>query len=658
MSVTLLNKLGSGKFGNVYRAKNEDGDTFAVKIIEPRDLRYIELDILTRLKSPYLIRSYHNPIIDTKLGEGLSLEIKENNLYNLSVEKLSYRQLKRIFISCLYGLKCLHDNNYLHLDIKITNIMYDISKSGDFTAFIGDFGYAVRCNDSREGITASQRVFSIFMAPENIMRMDDKAPREYFYNDKTDMWSLGIVFLYLLGARIKLINHKTLLNDLKGITEEYIEEKIRMYNKNKMSSNEELEIKEMLVNMLKFNNKDRMSSLDVDKLSIVKNNNLRDSCILEKPKEIYYLPYISPQVKDGIEMIEDFYQKSKNNTIAEYFLSIQLFIRLMAKSKPDLDRYELKKMVENSIGAAHNYYHLINNGNYDLAKKLNGELGYNPYFYKAKSIDDLVILNYHLKDNDNLISFYNIIDPSELFAIFRKKFEYTNMSKNKISLEDFFLLTVPRKKEEDVAVHNPDDYYNNLNDMKERISNITKVKEIEKDFRTMIIENIKENINKLDPDDERIDMVYNIIQGNVKSTIYHNLKNVLGDINISEKFISLVDYGYIKLDENNNISKLYKSEKEYVIIVSGNKSSLLRIEERKVTHYYSDAIDTIKKYYQEKGYNYENNYDYGISNCCVLKEACIIFNIYYNNRENEQDFYTKCLERHTFFLIIVYLIIH
>jgi len=660
MSVTLINNLGTGNFGKVYKAKKENGDIFAVKIIEPKELRYIELDILSRLRSPYLIKSFQDPIIDTNLGKGITMDLKESSLNNLNTEKLSYHQMKRIIISSLHGLKCMHDNNYLHLDIKLANIMYDVDKGGDFTAFIGDFGYAARCSNSREGITTKSRSFNVFMAPENLAEMKKG---EFHFNDRTDVWSLGMVFLFLLGARIKLTKSENLLKDLEAVDEEYIEEKIRVYNKNKMSPQEEIELKELLVHMLKLKNKDRMSTNDLGKMALLKNGKLRDSCMLEKPKEIYYLPYISPQTKEGIAMIEKAYKENKklqasDLSLAQYFLTLQIFIRMMTRSKADLNDEELKHMVNVSLSTSQNYYHNISNGNFEVAEKLNGEVGYNPYFYKAHSIDDLVILNYYIKDNDNLISFYNLIEPCELFDIFRNMYEYTNVSKNKIKVEDFFKITVPKKKEEiDTTVFSPEDYHNTLPKIEENENNITTIKKVEKDFRENILTEIKKDIKNIDTKDERIDIVYNLLQGNINSNIYHNLKNVLGDINISEVFTKLVDYGYIKLDTE-QIVKEYEIEKEYVIIVDGNKSSLLHIKDKKVTHYYSDKIDKIAKFYQEKGYNYENNFDYGIGNCCVLREACILFNIFYNQQEKELDFSTKCLERNTFFLIIVFLISH
>lgn len=655
MSVTLINKLASGNFGKVYKAKKENGDVFAVKLIEPKELRYIELDILSRLRSPYLIKSFQNPVIDTNLGKGISMELKESSLDNLNTEKISYHQMKRIIISSLYGLKCMHDNNYLHLDIKPANIMYDIDKGGNFTSFIGDFGYAARCADAYQGIATSHRAFNVFMAPENLAKMKTG---KFIFNDRSDVWSLGIVFLFLIGTRIKLVSPENLLKDLRAINEEYIEEKIRVYNKNKMSPQEELELKELLVHMLKHNNKERMSTGDLDKMAIFKNSSLRDSCLLEKPKEIYYLPYISPSVKDGIQRIEDIYKNNLklqdfDSALPEYFLVLQIFIRMMVRSKPDLNQEELTHMITTSLATGQNYYRNIKNGNFEIAEKLDSEVGYNPFFYKAHSIDDLVILNYYIKDNDNLISFYNLIEPNELFDIFRSMYDYTNVSKNKMSIKDFFKLTLPkRKKETDVTVFSPEEYHNNLPDFKENENNIKTIKKLEKEFREKILNNIKDHI---DTSDERIDIIYNLLQGNVSSNVYHNLKNVLGDINISEVFTKLVDYGYIKLDTD-EIVKDYETEKEYVIIIEGNRSSLIHIQGKKATHYYSDRIDKIAKFYQEKGYKYENNFDYGIGNCCVLREPCIIFNIFYNQKEKVLDFSTKCLERNTFFLLIVFLI--
>ena len=118
--------IGKGHYSNVYKVEDEDGKKIALKVIKPEELNFIELDILSRLKCPYLVRSIESqPIIKSNYGEGISMELKDNSLNNLKIEDISVGQIKRIISCLLNGLKCMHERGFLHLDIKLNNILYD-----------------------------------------------------------------------------------------------------------------------------------------------------------------------------------------------------------------------------------------------------------------------------------------------------------------------------------------------------------------------------------------------------------------------------------------------------------------------------------------------------------------------------------------------------
>ena len=67
-----LKLIGKGKFSNVYEVEEDDGFKFALKKIDPSELSLSEIDILSRLKSPYLIRSLGDSITNSNLGKGIS----------------------------------------------------------------------------------------------------------------------------------------------------------------------------------------------------------------------------------------------------------------------------------------------------------------------------------------------------------------------------------------------------------------------------------------------------------------------------------------------------------------------------------------------------------------------------------------------------------
>lgn len=662
MSITLLDNIGYGNFGNIYKAKRKDGVNMAVKIVNPKELRYIELDILLRLRSPYLIKSFYDPILETNLGKGIAMELKENNLSKLNTKNLPFYQFKRILVSSLYGLKCLHDNNFLHLDISLENILYSKNNSGDYEAYIGDFGYASRCANIENGIMSTNLVNKIYTPPEifeALLNKKDLKDCRFHYTNKADIWSLGIVFLCLLGATFKKYSTSSYLQTIKEINEDFIEEKIKLFNsEKKFSSQEALELKELLTNMLKYKREDRMSCKDIVNCALLKNNKLREDCKLEKPQELYYIPYISPQINKGIVKIQEAYKREKalhnfDQALEEYFLTIQIFTRLMARAKPDLEESEFIKMINDANKVAQNYYRRnVKNGNFGLLEELDSEVGYNPYFYHAKCLDDLTILNYYLTENSKIVNFYNIISPTELFQIFRQNYKYTNKSKNKVNMLEFLDTPLPEISDnEEVMVISPENYYNNnVIEMQDNKSKIVKVKNVEEKFRNILIEKIKGKLESKE-DVDKIDTVYQLVKHNMNSDIYNYLKNSFTSKHMSEVYHNYFDFGYIEI--NGNIEKEMETEKDFVIVIEGNKSSLLHLKDKKVIHYYSDKNETVADYYEKKGYSYDVNFDYGVGNCCVIREACLIFNIYYNHEEMVEDFSTKCLENNTIFLLLV-----
>ena len=110
--------IGTGKYSKVIEMVSPEGKKVAVKVIKPEDLNYTEIDMLTRIKSPYLVRSVKPIVRNTDYGEGVALELKEKNLLNFDISQIPPGQLKRMIMTLIYGLECIHKSGFLHLDIK------------------------------------------------------------------------------------------------------------------------------------------------------------------------------------------------------------------------------------------------------------------------------------------------------------------------------------------------------------------------------------------------------------------------------------------------------------------------------------------------------------------------------------------------------------
>lgn len=661
MTFKLLRKIDEGEFASIYKIEDEEGKEYAFKAVPANKLKYIELDILSRLKSPYLIRTIDPKIVSFSGKYGIIEELKDNNLKNLNVKDLPYIQLKRIMISSIYGMKCMHSKGYLHLDISRRNILYSKNKEDNYLAFLTDFGWSVRCDDAYKGII-SDKVIKYKNVPLEILNPEQKDIRKY--SDKSDVWSLGTVFLELLGSKFNYDD----LDKLKNIDDSYIEEKIRLYNVNKTDKNEELYLKELLINMMKINPEERISSRDITTLKFFKNKQkilkLSQDCVLEKPKEMVFMPYTSYKTQNGIKTIRDYYLKeseNKNIVIEEYFLAIQVYLRLMGKCPPDCTDKEYQDFINESIEIAKNYYdRSFDNGSYKYAKELEDQVGYN-FYYFAEYLEDIVILNHFLLEGQkDLLSFYNLFDIKKLFEYFRDNYEYKYFKRNICSLNEFLRATLPKKRDKkEVDFLSALDYYENIrSDYDDSL--VENYKKIEKEFRKDIIDHFSEDIIRTFKDKD-ITIVDKISEDKKILDKYSSFKKNLINTNIVKKIKDInsnFEYGIIDMNDDGSISdKSLDLSYQYYIVKKNKKYSLIRIDGNEAIHYYSDMNKDLKNYFEIRDYKYVNNFNYGINNCCKIIEFCIVFIVYYNLKTDKKDFHLKCFEESTIKSLMLVLMI-
>jgi len=190
--------IGSGTYGEVSIVER-DGFKYAFKKIKIDNqlkksyfFNPLELDIIFRLQSPYLVRGEEITVPKecTPNEVGVVTEYIDGNL-GKDIAKMPYVHRKKIMIDIARGLKCLHDNNYLHLDIKIDNCMYhkEIQPRG----VLLDYGLGSYAPFGVEnGVFSSQgRLTFEYNSPQSA----PKADGYYYYTDKHDIWALGITFL-------------------------------------------------------------------------------------------------------------------------------------------------------------------------------------------------------------------------------------------------------------------------------------------------------------------------------------------------------------------------------------------------------------------------------------------------------------------------------
>lgn len=185
---TLLEKLGNGSFGTVYKAVDSNGYLVAIKTILSNQYSR-ESDEVQSLKelsmypgcNRYIV-CYHESFLEDKTLYIVMEYITGENLAEILAKTLlSTEQRLSIAKQLLFGLSVIHNRSYAHRDIKPQNIMI----SDDWKLKYVDFGLS--CKQS-----CIDRVGTVLYNPPEYYNGTSDA--SLAAAQAHDVWSLGIVF--------------------------------------------------------------------------------------------------------------------------------------------------------------------------------------------------------------------------------------------------------------------------------------------------------------------------------------------------------------------------------------------------------------------------------------------------------------------------------
>ncbi len=196
----LLDKIGQGGIGSVFRAINNETDKLvALKILKPevtKDEKYVarfvkEAQACARLNHPNIIKTLDFGV--QKDTPYLVLEyVASPSLAELIHEKkrLSPLDVLTVMEQIADALACSHDNGFIHRDIKPSNIL--VSKQ--FEVKVIDMGLVKIMDES--GFTVSGQTVGTprYMSPEQIV--DAKS-----VDHRTDIYALGATAYHALSGK-------------------------------------------------------------------------------------------------------------------------------------------------------------------------------------------------------------------------------------------------------------------------------------------------------------------------------------------------------------------------------------------------------------------------------------------------------------------------
>jgi serine/threonine protein kinase len=202
-----LKSVGKGSFGSVYLVEDKNGSKFILKIIVNNNNSYNEIYIMKLLSyypcNPYIICLYDYEItkdniyilMEYNTGSDMKKFLKEYK--NKSTD---FDMFDKWFRQAIMGLCHIHKLGIIHRDIKPSNFLIDKDENLKYI----DFGLS-KLHKKNEHVS----VYS-----------GTKCYKEPFLKNGcyyTDIYALGITFVYMLNPTIDLCNIKSVYDTIDSV---------------------------------------------------------------------------------------------------------------------------------------------------------------------------------------------------------------------------------------------------------------------------------------------------------------------------------------------------------------------------------------------------------------------------------------------------------
>jgi len=214
--------IGKGAFSKVYKGYKItesnieiNNNVVAIKAINKSKLKSgiinrieSEISILKQVDHPNILKLLE--VIYTENYIFIVTELCQGTLDTLQSIVVSE---KNIMIQIKNGIEYLYNNKIYHRDLKLQNILYKITPSSgrdDIQIKICDFGFAKIINTS-ENLNQTLCGTPYYLAPEILINHE--------YNDKSDLWSIGCIYYYIVYKKLPYSKSRNILELIKNIND-------------------------------------------------------------------------------------------------------------------------------------------------------------------------------------------------------------------------------------------------------------------------------------------------------------------------------------------------------------------------------------------------------------------------------------------------------
>lgn len=379
----LIKRVAEGAYGVIYMAERcrlvRDIDHTPSSIITPNDIEGTgkiiavkiltgdlsstgipvssigELDVLARLRHPYLMSMHQisvaefNAPIQMKNGNipktAIAISMpwaQHGNLFNFIEQfKLDFRSMVYVMWQILQGVKYMHVERILHMDLKMENIL--VLQANPPVIKIADFGMATYTD--RKGFREyNQEAITITYRPPELLNYPN------IYSTANDIWSVGMIFLYMLLNKPHIYPYIEPIGKVKSFVRKTFNDSVRMRNLDQFLREVNLQSTErslalnFLNRALSYNPQARPTARElladpIFKLLVSTNHN-HNIGSLSSNNTIKYLP-VAPASVSGGTIFRHIWKQPVDKITVESYLAINFLIRLSESFNPKIETFFL-----------------------------------------------------------------------------------------------------------------------------------------------------------------------------------------------------------------------------------------------------------------------------------------------------------------------------